>query len=910
MKKLFPVIVKINTLKFVAFIVVSFISTQMFAQFVETDQAKLVIEGEVMDVTSKWKDDKTHIITESLIKIKYVFKGSIRDSIISIETFGGEVNGDFHYSPHTIQLSSGYKGYFFLDEHNSFISYSGGFAHIGNELNTKVRHNGAIVSQQSFEEEILKSTRFPKISAAQYFRLYDDKGLRNTDTCNIIASLRDNKSIDFSFKNVTYTGGMQFIEFDVYAKVNTPGLKFGRGVLYINYSEHFGTNAIENETIEVTKGNMIQSAQYMLTSIDYTPKIVKILILPQYTSNGLYTFSTSDVQVVHVKIKIADFSSIGSISFDDIDISGEVYYWCKGAYGLFDETNLSEPIRATSSTPGNAIGIKYTFENVSYSPTTNKLSVDLFAEATAESKFSDAILYISYNELGFGSNIVANNKVFFQQQDLIENDNVYSISRDDHNQNTFSLVISNISYNPDDYNILATTPRKLGKLVFDVVECAEPKNLHFDQLTVSTTQTHYTGNMPFPLELYSPVIADDQETGSICGCQKPVITDFSPHQINGGVGEILTIKGHDFGTFSLGNTTVIFQNGDEQVSGEMEVGANDFVWDNITHWTDTEIRLKVPGCDKGRGTYNPPATGKFKVRNLCDVSDESDTRLEIPFSIINFRGAPHSIAHRINLQPATICFSFSNDVPNWVRSQFIIALNDWCAQTHISFKIGPTITKNTPLGELDGINLVSFKKSENDENNVGAFMLTTESYFLGNNYCFSEIDFTIITNLTNPTYLNEEAMRKSIKHELGHAHMLNHAKGLNQLMHPNGSPLGIISDHDLNGAKLVFDASKVCGGEGIGMGECGGACTTSVQEYDFSRIQISPNPVTDVLTIVSEEESIFHVNIINQIGYIVKTFPVIGGGDHILSIKELPPGYYICHIFTKSGTFNKIFIKL
>ncbi len=888
-----------KNLKIISLVLFLLVKFQVFSQFELTNQAKLIVEGEVKSTLSKWNEDKTQIVTESLVKIKSVFKGELRDSIINIETIGGEVEGNYHYRPHAIKLNKGDQGYFFLNNSYEFISNSGGFAYIIQDLNKKVRFRGEIINQNFFENEIIKVTKFPKISTHKYFALFKAKRFRNSDTCEIISSLRTNKTIDFSFKNVKYTNNLQYLEFDINAKVNTPGLKFGKGNLYITYTSHFGTNVISKNTIEVTKGTILQNSIYNLTTTDYGAQLIKISIQPSYGSNSLYTFSETDEQLVHIKVKISDFTSMGSISFDDIDISGEVYYWCKGSYGLFNETNLSDPISATNGTQGNTTGLIYTFENVTYSASTNKLSVDLFAQATQTSRYSDGIIYINYNDLGFGSNVVSNNTLTFQKQDLLDNTN-YSFTTSDIDQNTFSLIIFNLSTNSNDYNMLGTTPRKLGKLTFNVLNCSEQKNINFDQITESSDHTHFNGYFPLAWELYSPVIADDQETGTICDCKKPTITSFSPSIIHGGVGEELTIIGKNFGTFVPQVSTILFKNGDYSGPSDIEVGTSDFRWDNILHWTDTEIKIKIPGCDKNKGTSQPPATGKFRVKNFCDVSDESSNKLDIPYSIINYRGAPHSQANRIGLQPNTICFSFSNQVPFWVKQQFEIALSDWCSQTGISFKLGPTIIKNTPFVAADGTSLVSF------ESGSGGGMFVVSDYF-GSNKCFSEIDFVLRTTLTSPTTADEENMRELIKHELGHAHMLNHAKGLGQLMHPSGNTGGFITSNDKNGANLVFGASSVC--SGIGMGGCGGTCTSSIHDNHVVNFHISPNPVTNILYIKSSEEKDFHVEIINNQGIILKSFDNLKT-ENDLNISDLPAGIYICRITNILVVSNKKFVKI
>lgn len=656
---------------------------------------------------------------------------------------------------------------------------------------------------------------------------------------------------------------------------------------------------LQKNTVEVTKGTILQNSIYNLTTIDYNAQTIKISILPSYGSNSLYTFSATDEPLVHVKVKISDFSSIGSISFDDIDISGEVFYWCQGSYGLFDETNLSEPITATNANPGSTVSLTYTFENVGSINNNTQYQFDIYAVASMTKAFSIGYVYVTYSSLGLEPYSSAN--ITLSRGEIIMDNTTYDIYLDGYTSHGFKIFSTpQPNANPANLFSLGNTPKKYATIRIRVKDCTKNADMVFDELKMNSSgsqSTYYTGNMPIPFEFYEPIIASDEENGRICNCSKPTITAYSPTIIHGGVGEILTITGTNFGVFDQ-NCTVLFNNGDNSGPNEIEVGISDFRWDNVIHWTDTEIKLKLPGCDKNVGTSRPPATGKFKVRNSCETSDGSSSNLDIPYSIINYRATIQGVARRIGLQPNTICFSFSNQVPFWVRQQFEIALSDWCSQTGISFKSGPTITKNTPAA--DGTSLVSF------ESGSGGYMDVSSAYF-ANNSCFGEIDFLLRTTLTSPTTADEENMRELIKHELGHAHMLNHAKGFGQLMHPSGNAGGIITSNDQNGANLVFGASTICGG--IGMGGCGGTCTSSLHDDHTIKFQISPNPVSSILNLVSNEESILQVEIINNQGITLKTFVHLKT-ENALSISDLPAGAYICRVSTKNGISNKMFVKI
>ncbi|HRX30225.1 MAG TPA: hypothetical protein P5235_12610, partial [Saprospiraceae bacterium] len=76
----------------------------------------LVIKGKVVKSTPKWNDDHTLIITENQILVGSIFKGSVRDSVIVINTPGGFLDDQFHLQTHSLQLNANTNGYFFLTE--------------------------------------------------------------------------------------------------------------------------------------------------------------------------------------------------------------------------------------------------------------------------------------------------------------------------------------------------------------------------------------------------------------------------------------------------------------------------------------------------------------------------------------------------------------------------------------------------------------------------------------------------------------------------------------------------------------------------------------------------------------------------------------------------------------------------
>src|SRR5690606_18798819 len=125
------------------------------------------------------------------------------------------------------------------------------------------------------------------------------------------------------------------------------------------------------------------------------------------------------------------------------------------------------------------------------------------------------------------------------------------------------------------------------------------------------------------------------------------------------------------------------------------------------HWSDTEIKVLVPSVDAEQSINKPAASGNFKVQNACgeDVSDEI---LTIPYAVMN-RRSPAGKASKIVLKELTdggICFTYDDDLPSWIRTEFENALNDWCPNTNISFFINDVDEDLNTTSATDSINII------------------------------------------------------------------------------------------------------------------------------------------------------------------------------------------------------------
>jgi len=804
----------------------------------------------------------TSILTDNKIKINNVFKGNVIDSIITVTTFGGEVENSLQFQLQTIQLGISQKGYLFLrkNQKNKYDFVNKGFAKINNDLSPKVISNGQGYFVFEFENEITFHTKLPKQNFDEHLNWLALKQANSLDTCIFLpANKKDGNKIEFSFKNPRLSNDLQYLEFDIFAEVNTPGLRFGKANLHIKYTEEFGSNIIRNNTITVEKGEIIKSDLYTMKIADAESQSFRASIEAGSSYFDFYPLTVKPQSLLKVKIKRSLLSSLGKISFDDFAIDGQVYYMCYGEYYKFDNIVFDNPLNHIIPQPDDPIGainINYSLQNQQYLESVGVYYVEVFAETTQLSDFSEGTVCIDYNTLAFGNNVISNSKAVFVTSSFLNN---YTVNVQDMASNTILIHLAN---NSGPYSSLTNQPAYLGRLYFSKVSCDYTKDITFNPIMLSENHLHYNGTFNIA---YNDVVANDQLTGLICGCDAgpPQITSFTPSEIPAGNGDILTIKGFNFGTFNSNTSKVEFKNGDDggNFNSTMNAHPQDFIIaPNVLGWTDTEIKLKVPSVGATALTSEPACSGKFKVINGCGMG-ESLMPLKIPYAVTNIRrGGNKALKIAIKEQGNDgLCFSFSSQIPPWVKTQFENALNDWCNQTGINFYISQNDVPNNTASATDGINLIS-----NEATPAGSPASTIFSSDALRNCTgggedgvfIIDIDIKInpaYANVLNPTNAEIIKLRNYLRHELGHAHMINHSVMLDF----NGNPITAdqqyityytfnntinnitIKADDREGAEQVFNNSQQvllggvdnngnsCGSP-IQYGLCGTYCNTII----------------------------------------------------------------------------------
>src|SRR5690606_777862 len=69
------------------------------------------------------------------------------------------------------------------------------------------------------------------------------------------------------------------------------------------------------------------------------------------------------------------------------------------------------------------------------------------------------------------------------------------------------------------------------------------------------------------------------------------------------------------------------------------------------------------------------------------------------------------------------CFTYDDDLPSWIRTEFENALNDWCPNTNISFFINDVDEDLNTTSATDSINII-IEDSVTTENGGAALLFT------------------------------------------------------------------------------------------------------------------------------------------------------------------------------------------
>ena len=671
---------------------------------------------------------------------------------------------------------------------------------------------------------------------------------------------------------ITNDNNNKYLEFDIAAKSTPNGLKFGKADLSITYpTEVFGSNIVQSNMVDVQKEQIIQASTYSLNYSDEAENKFNILIDGSGTGGAFYSMSSVKEKLCHVKLTIQDFTSLLNVDVNRFDFEGDADYYCAGAFYPFREIILDDFTKLVNTNPEVAENITYTFENLHIIDGGSSLQIDIYATSSAPTSFAGGLVEFTFNTSALS--FQTGNQFGFTRGEVIQAASIYPNSlllTEAISSNTVRVRVESMPSQTTTLYQLDSNPHKLMSITLDIVDCNQQAGLDFVEGNMADESNHYVGGSP-PYEIYMPVNADDVSNASICGCtDEPDMQEFSPTVIHAGLREVLTITGTDFGTYDPSSCKVSFENGDE--GGGFLPPATAEVGDIIS-WSDTEIKVFVPSVTSGELFRRPACSGKIKVENDCGDDDfaeinntNGNPELHIPYAVFNRRTDFAKAADLMTIADVHAdggyVFHYSKNVSPFLKTAFQQALDDWCAETDINFRISESDPKDDNGMDIltatpgDGFSTITVENISTGEGSlvVGTIYLKAcVSESTGKvGWYMKELDIKIDNGVSN-----FDLARDVFLHELGHAHMLQHSENPNAfnvnsqyvMFHTvfGLTAPSTIKNDDATGGKEVYNiSSRILSNSGcdvspITTGNCGFIINTE-NVFQEQNISVLPNP--------------------------------------------------------------------
>jgi hypothetical protein len=163
---------------------------------------------------------------------------------------------------------------------------------------------------------------------------------------NICSSIQLVNDLSFFFANPTESGtSPKYFEFDVMVEANNNSTYLDNAILHIKYnSAVFGTNAVANNKVTVTKGTSFNTATYIDPNLYMNNGVDTIFIPfgsdPGQTSWNRTLITSSAIQLMHIKIEIQNCGQFSDLQFTNTSFTS-FFSW-------YTTTATDDPINSVS----------------------------------------------------------------------------------------------------------------------------------------------------------------------------------------------------------------------------------------------------------------------------------------------------------------------------------------------------------------------------------------------------------------------------------------------------------------------------------------------------------------------------------------------------------------------------------
>ena len=547
--------------------------------------------------------------------------------------------------------------------------------------------------------------------------------------------------------------------------------------------------------------NELPDSYYLTQQVCYSDKyeIVKTdNALTEYYQNvnELYQDLSEKLKIKLPKKKSIDVGENNNlVSFDLTSYSSKIANYKKHIdFFTTKHSNNSKLKKANSLT--NDLTISTGSELITSSGSLRFLEFDVLVKSSVSGLYFDnCLLRLQYNTSAFGSNMMASGTATITKGASFNSVTYTNPQTDfiDQNSNTLGIPFG-IDYTQTTFNRtqLTTTDKILLHVKFQIQNCGQSTDLLFVDASSISFLNFYTTTANAPSTAgnsfdNSTYISPPANT--LCSV---IVDDFNT-PINGGIGNIFTITGYNFGT-TRGNGKVRFRNANAANFPFLKGLDND----DYVFWNNTEIKIKLSSFSFLNGSANNPGSGAFIVKNNLGDSivafyNASFQNLDIHYSIDNKELLPNklklNIANTNTIGGYTIRLDTS--VANYPdrKGCVIKAIKDWRCFSGANLVLGADII--TPNPTNDGITTIAFTPTMVASQVAGTFV-QYNTCGTGTTATAAIPDFDIrisrqynfffdTTGLDVPVGLFD--FYENMVHEIGHGLGLLHVIDTNQIMY-------------------------------------------------------------------------------------------------------------------------------
>ncbi|MBS1651353.1 MAG: T9SS type A sorting domain-containing protein [Bacteroidetes bacterium] len=296
------------------------------------DKSTFVFEGEVIKSEDFYNNPHTDVYTRNTIKVAYLFKGELKDSLIELilqpYTYNTDANFGGQLPPIRENLPTGYKGIFYC------LNLTNDLQNEIKIVRTTLQLNRQVVIYFEEKNRTFKPTQYNTLQFSTKDELYkaidfyppnykpfepkeaktlskkeaeDFMKLKNSKKKEIANKTSLATSVTYSFQNMQVTGTSQkYYEFDIAGYSSVPNTYLDVAQTNIDYAPAaFGNSvsAASNVTVSYLPTFPIANYPYLIKS-DYATNALQVILSADFTTPNRLILPTTLTNLFHVKMKV------------------------------------------------------------------------------------------------------------------------------------------------------------------------------------------------------------------------------------------------------------------------------------------------------------------------------------------------------------------------------------------------------------------------------------------------------------------------------------------------------------------------------------------------------------------------------------------------------------------------------